>query len=351
MSVGLLPFPRELPPTYAAMRDEPAFDPARHLALEPPQQVWRLSDFGYSAAQISECASEIAVAGPFRLLSDEGTAAARSVALALRSLRLSGDRTANYLTGGVYRSRFLRDLCNCAQITDHLSSIAGCELLPHSMPSQQIYINYAPDDITKAIDTWHVDSIGFAYVLLLNDPASFSGGKFQFFRGTTSEAATLLQTDAGRLTEVTSSDLPPDRVVTPAFPAAGYAMFQQGNLVMHRATRLTHRAERITFVPGLVARDTRCPDPTLNRVAGWGEPGIVTEFARHKAWLARAKLDELIEHLSLGAEPAEIRDSLERAVADVLNAIGVIKRMSGAAETLVHPKKGAIAGQRPVHGR
>jgi hypothetical protein len=333
MSAGPPPFPRELPPTYAAIRDEPTFDPGRHLALEPPQRVWRLADFGYSAAQISDCASEIAVAGPFRLLSDEGTAAARSVALALRDMRRSGDRTANYLPGGVYRSRFLRDLCNCTQIAEHLSSIAGCELLPHSMPSQQIYINYAPDDISKAVDTWHVDSIGFDYVLLLNDPASFTGGQFQFFRGTTSEAATFLQTDAGRLTDATSRDLPPDRVVSPAFPAAGYAMFQQGNLVMHRATRLTQHAERITFVPGLVARDTRCPDPTRDRVAGWGEPGIVTEFARHKAWLARAKLDGLIEHLSLGAEPAEIRDGLERAVADVVNAIAVIERMSGATES------------------
>jgi hypothetical protein len=333
MSAEPLPFPRQLPPTYAMIRDEPAFDPVRHLALEAPQRVWRLSDFGYSPAQISECASEIAVAGPFRLLSDEGVAAARSVALALRDMRRSGDRTANYLTGGAYRSRFLRDLCNCAQITEHLSSIAGCELLPHSMPSQQIYINYAPDDVTKAVDTWHVDSIGFDYVLLLNDPASFSGGQFQFFRGTTSEAATLLQTDPGRLTDATSSDLPPERVVTPVFPAAGYAIFQQGNLVMHRATRLTQRAERITFVPGQVARDNRCPDPTRDRVAGWGEPGIVTEFARHKAWLARAKLDELIEHLSLGAEEVEIRDHLERAVADVVTAIAVIERVTGATES------------------
>jgi hypothetical protein len=324
MPVDALPFPRELPPTYEAIRSEAIFDPKRHLALERPKQVWRLSDFGYGAEDIRHCASEVAVAGPFRLLSEEGVAALRRVALELRDMRQASNRTANYLAGGAYRSKFLRDLCNCSQITDFLSEVAGCELLPHSMPSQQIYVNYAPDDVTKAVDTWHVDSIGFDYVLLLNDPSSFIGGQFQFFCGTMQDAARFLQTDTGNLTEAISQDLPPDRVVNPIFPAAGYAIFQQGNLVVHRATRLMQRAERITCVPGYVARNTQLPDPTRDQVARWGEPGIVAEFARHKAWLSRAKLDELIEQVRLGATPGEIRESLQRCVADVLDAIAVM---------------------------
>ena len=333
MRVNPLPFPLEPPAAYEAIRDEPAFDPDRHLALEAPAQSWRLADFGYTSAQIRNCASAVAVAGPFRLLSAEGTAAARAVALALRDRRQAGDRTANYLAGGVYRSRFLRALCNCAEIVDFISAIAGCELLPHSMPSQQVYINYAPDDVTKAVDTWHVDSIGFDYVLLLNEPASFSGGQFQFFHGTIDEAARLLDTDTGKLTGATTRDLPADRVVSPVFPAAGYALFQQGNMVVHRATRLAQRAERITFVPGLVARDAHFPDPTSDQVADWGEPGIVAEFARHKAWLARARLDELIEHVRLGAAPAEIRRDLQRSVADVLGAIAVVDGLPGQSGT------------------
>lgn len=316
-----LSFPQELPPTYQPLADEPAFDPARHLSLERPRQAWSLADFGYTPAQIRNCASEMAVAGPFRLLSAEGVAAARSVALSLRAHSRTSDRTARYLTGGVYRSRFLRDLCNCAQVTAFLSDLAGCELLPHSMPSQQVYINYAPEEVTRAVDTWHADSIGFDYVLLLNDPRTLSGGDFQFFRGTIEEAARLLGTDSGGLTDAITKDLPPDRVVTAAFPAAGYALLQQGNLVVHRATALARPAERITLVPGLVARDVRWPDPTKDGVTGWGEPGIVAEYARHKAWLARAKLDELIAHFRPSAPAAEIGADLERAVADVLHAI------------------------------
>src|SRR5262249_54841968 len=156
-----------LPPTYQAIQNEPMFEPARHLALEPPGNVWRLSDFGYTAADIRACASEVAVAGPFWLLSEGGVDVARSVAQSRRDLCRTSDRTAKYVTGGVYRSRFLRDLSNCRQVTDFLSEIAGCKLLPHSMPSQQLYINYAPDELTNAVDTWHVDSIGFDYVTLL----------------------------------------------------------------------------------------------------------------------------------------------------------------------------------------
>jgi len=323
-----LPFPERVPPGYQSLFAEPTFDPARHLALEPPQEVWRLSELGYTAEDVHNCASEIAVAGPFRLLSEEGTAVARSVAVALRKLAQTSDRTAKYLAGGVYRSKFLRDLCNCPMVTDFLSGIAGCALLPHSMPSQQLYINYAPDDPDQAVDTWHVDSIGFDYVLLLSDPRTFSGGRFEFFRGTQQEAAQLLGTDARGLTAANSRDLPAGRVVSPVFPEAGYAVFQQGNLVVHRATRLEHRAERITMVPGLVARETRCPDPTKNTVAAWGEPGIEEEFARHKAWLSHAKLGELIEQLGSDARCGDVRAALRRSLDDALDAIAVLEELS-----------------------
>ena len=195
-----LPFPSTRPQGYEPLGDEPVFDPKRHLALEPPSKSWTLNDFGYSKEETGTCASQIAIAGPIRLLSEQGAEAARAVAAALRGSRQTSDRTANYLAGGVYRSRFLRDLCNCPQVTAFLSDVAGCELLPHSMPSQQLYINYAPDDLGKAVDTWHTDSIGFDCVILATDPATFSGGQFQFFRGTRQEAASLLETRPEELT-------------------------------------------------------------------------------------------------------------------------------------------------------
>ena len=120
-----LVFPLQMPPTYEPLETEPTFDARRHLALEAPSKIWSLSDLGYSAARAQECASEVAVAGPFRLLSSEGVEAARTVAALLRQVRRTSDRTANYVAGGVYRSRFLRDLCQCKEITVFLTRDRG----------------------------------------------------------------------------------------------------------------------------------------------------------------------------------------------------------------------------------
>jgi hypothetical protein len=324
MRAESLSFPSTCPSGYAELRDEPVFDPRRHLSLEPPAQVWTLDDFGYTREEAKACASQIAIAGPIRLLSEEGAGAVRTVARALRGNRLSGDRTASYLAGGVYQSSFLRELCNCPAITAFLSEIAGCELLPHSMPSQQVYINYAPDDLSKAVDTWHADSIGLDCVILASDPATFSGGQFQFFRGTRQEAAALLDSRPEELTDANARELPRERVTGVQFPAAGYAMFQQGNMVVHRATRLERRAERNTLVTGYVSRDVALPDPTRDSIVAWEEPGIVAEFARHKAWLSRTKLDYLIRQLDVNASASDIRGMLEEAIADAQHAIKIV---------------------------
>jgi len=327
-----LPFPEQVPAEYATKLDEPLFDPRVHLALESPVRAWSLADIGYTAVETRECASQLAITAPFRLLSDPGVAAVRRIAIELREQRRKSNRTAAYLTGGVYRSRFLRDLCNSPDVAGHLSTIAGCELLPHSMPSQQIYINYAPDDISRSVDTWHTDGINFDYVVLVSDPATFVGGEFQFFHGTKREAAAFLGARPEDLTEANSNDLPADRVISTRFPAAGFAMLQQGGFVVHRATRLEQRAERITMVPGFVARDVAFPDPTRDVVASWGEPGIEAEYARHKAWLGRTKLDHLIASIDFGQKPDEIVRALRSAIADVERAVSVIGALSAHGE-------------------
>ena len=218
----------------------------------------------------------------------------------------------------------MRDFCNAPEVTAHMSRIAGCALLAHSMPSQQAYINYAPDDIAKAVDTWHTDGIGLDYVLMLSDPRALEGGLFQFFEGTRTEAARFLETRVEGLVEANARDLPAERISSVHFPAAGYAIFQQGSHVVHRATALTRRGERITVVPGLVAAAVASADPTRDSVAGWGEPGIEAEFARHKAWLARGKLDGLIAELGEGQAPRDLAAALRAAIVDVEKAAAAL---------------------------
>jgi hypothetical protein len=324
MLVPHLKFPTHRPEQYPQLPDEPIFDARKHLAPAPPMRVWMLSDLGYDRAEIEAAASPVAITSAFRLLSEEGAAVFREVALKLKATRQTSNRTASFVAGSVYRSRFVRDFCNAPEVAEHMSAIAGCKLVAHSMPSQQAYINFNPDELTRAVDTWHSDSIGLDYVLMLSDPTKLEGGAFQFFHGTRHEAASLLATRVDGLTEANARDLPAERVVTVPFPAAGYAVFQQGSHVIHRATALTRLGERITIVPGMVAPAADVPDPTRDGVAAWGEPSIEAEFARHKAWRARNKLDHLIATLGQGPLPNDLAAALREAVSDVETAAAVL---------------------------
>ena len=330
-----LGFPHQIPSGYVELDDEPRFDPSRHLAFTRPERTWMLADFGYDKGTIAASASPVAVAGPFRVLSDEGAKTARAVAQRLSELSRRSDRTASYLAGGVYRSRFLRDLFTSPELATFISSIAGTALAPHSMPSQQVYVNYAPEDITRHVDIWHTDSIGFDIVLMVTDPKAITGGLFQFFRGTREEAARLLAAPVDGLIKGSSVELPTDRIEALPFPGPGYALFQQGNLVIHRATRLMTKGERITMVPGFVARDTRFEDPTnVGSIVNWGEPGIPAELARHKAWLAHSRLESVMHELPIDATPREAASALRHAIADASALADLLDGTCGPETTL-----------------
>lgn len=323
------PFPRDLPEGYQLLPDETLYDPDLHLALEYPERVWSLEEFGYSAEQIATCASPLAVTSPFRLLSDEGLATLYQVATRLKSVcsNISGNRTPRHLAGGVYRSRFLRDLCACPVILEHMSRIAGTELAAHSMPSQQLYINYAPEDVDKAVDAWHFDGIGFDYVIMMSDPATMQGGNFEYFQGTRDEVAAMFDLEVSQLRSGITEDLPAERVIKTEFPAAGYAIFQQGNMIVHRAARLLQPADRITIVPGMVSSNTRVPDPTARRdIATYGEPGIAAELARHSAWQAQSRLADLVNNLPMNADRESISEALQSVLADVSDTIEQIRK-------------------------
>jgi len=58
-----------------------------------------------------------------RALSDEGVAALMAVAQNLREFTVGNKRIQYMLWSGVYRSRFLRDLCLCPKVSEFLSAI------------------------------------------------------------------------------------------------------------------------------------------------------------------------------------------------------------------------------------
>jgi hypothetical protein len=176
-------FPKTLPEGCRYLDDEPTYNPDKHLALEHPKESLSLRDFGYSEAEIAQCPTDYGMSGIARLLSDEGVSALMGVAQALKSYRVGGERIQYMLRGGVYRSRFLRDLCLCPQVSAFLSEIYGIVVSPHSMPLHLGHCNYAPDDLDRSVDKWHSDTLGLDYVLMVSDPREQVGGEFQYFLG------------------------------------------------------------------------------------------------------------------------------------------------------------------------
>ena len=107
-------FPSTSPKGYQYLDNEPTYNPKIHLALEHPKESLSLQDLGYSEEEIAKCPTNFGVSGVARLLSDEGVKVLMEVAQALKKYSASGgDRIQYMLRGGVYRSKFLRDLCLC----------------------------------------------------------------------------------------------------------------------------------------------------------------------------------------------------------------------------------------------
>jgi hypothetical protein len=283
-----------VPGDYPPLENEPKFQAEVHLQLEPPSQTLTLESFGYHPGELGDVPSTLAVAGPFRLLSDEGVQALRFIAAQFKnlSLRLEGDSKAAYLKprGIWYSSQFVRELCTSPLIRAFFSDLAGTPLAAHGMPTVAAAMIYAPPEIEKTNQGWHLDTVNFATVIALTEPDELDGGCFQYFRGTRAEVAAQLnieehelRTSVGRLT-----DLEPARVVTVKYPAAGYALFMQGNLVLHRGEPLRAPAERVVFVPAFVPLDMRYPDVThWSEIQRWNSPALNEEYKRHRAWRER----------------------------------------------------------------
>lgn len=313
-----LDFPMQKPEAYIRLQDEPVFNADKHLALTRPDSSVTLSELGYDNETLANSPSTLAITSAFRVFSDEGLAVMQELAARMKSNRneaagTGANRLGSYIRGAGYRSQFVRDFCQCPDLLSFLSELAGTPLAQHSVPAVACGINYAPEDITRAVDTWHVDSVPFDIVILLTDPSTFQGGEFQYFQGTRSEGEALLggSGEAGTLAE-----LPAARVHTVPFPAAGYGFMQQGNRVFHRACRLLAPADRVTMIPSFVTLNTRATHDGTNvkSMSQWVDPGIQTELARHEAWLACDELQQLIDELPLTASRDDIAARLETAV-------------------------------------
>ena len=308
-------FPNTLPDGYHYIDNEPNYDPNIHLALEFPKDSHNLHDLGYSQEEIDKCPTDYGVSGVTRLLSDEGVRVLMQTAQSLRKYSSSGgERIQHLLRGCVYRSKFLRDLCLCPKVSEFLSQIYGIPVAPHSIPLHLGHFNFAPDDLTRAVDKWHIDTIGFDYVMIVSDPNQQVGGRFQYFLGTKREIQEIKDNN---------QSIPEDRIISPEFPGPGYIIVLQGNMVVHRGAKLEQPFDRVTMVNGYVPLDLDSVDPSRFFDLKTVDPHqlLFPEWARHKAWLSKGKLNRIIEELPFTDDRELIINKLKSAIKDVETAI------------------------------
>ena len=225
-------FPDELPAGYNYLSTEPVFDPEKHLQLEQPASIQRLTDFGYDEAAAARFASPIAMICPVRILSREGIAALREVVAELCAVapREPDVHTPRSIFSVTCRSRFVRDLSLNEDIAQFFSEQFQTNLIPHTMLHLQTQMNLNSVELEEKDHGWHHDIAAFAYVLMIHDPAKLEGGNFEYFHGTREDGANWLDTQGG---------IPKDKVVKPAYPGAGYACFMQGSAITHRGRPAT----------------------------------------------------------------------------------------------------------------
>jgi hypothetical protein len=268
-----------------ALESDVRWEPARHLALQPPEHVTLLDEWGADAAGPTAL-SPVAITSPFRLLSDDGVAALQAICAELEQDAVGDERIAKKVRGSIYRSQFLRGMYEDASVLAFLRDLARAPLEPHPVSHHAIHINYAPEELERNVDQWHRDVISFDYVLMVSDPRPMRGGRFEYFLGPVEEGRALLESGAG---------LPAGSVASPDFPGPGWAVLQQGHRVLHRAARLEERYPRVTIVgsywTALPGRDDPTDLQTLLKVDG---PEIaLVEWTRFQARVAAQRLEHL----------------------------------------------------------
>lgn len=308
-----LAFPLEMPDGFPALKGEPEFDPAKHLALETPREIISLADMGYAEEERAGCPTQLGITSTFRVLSDEGAACLLEVARGLEPYVSSNARISRNVRGGAYQSKFLRDLCLSPDVTEVISQLCDAPMLPHTIPHQLGHLNFNPLKVGENVDKWHTDTLRVDFVMFVTDPNSVEGGEFEYFNGTKHEMAAL---------KAKGQAIPQDRIVAADLPGPGYAVLQQGNLVVHRAKGLRAPGERITMVNGYVAADTAFEDYCRFDQLRLVDPEHVaaSEYSRHMTWMGREMLNAQLSKFQFSKDRGAMAQNMEDVALMLKNA-------------------------------
>jgi len=150
-------------------------------------------------------------------------------------------------------------------------------------------------------------------VLMVTDPRTVKGGRFQYFHGTKREASDF---------QAKGEALPGDRIVSPDFLGPGWAVALHGDMVVHRGAHLEEKSERITMVNGYVSTNPSHDDQSRSAdLLGLDDPNVLfTEWAKFEAWKASQRLNSIVNELMFTGDVTLVADQLDAAVANITMA-------------------------------
>jgi hypothetical protein len=294
------------PPGYRVPRSDTDWQ-ERYLELVPPTAVHTLTEFGY-APDDQAALSPVALTAPFRVLSDEGAAAALEIARELEA-QAKADTRSKRLRGCTYRSRFFAGMYSDPRLVSFLSRLAQADLREHPVGHHQVQLNFAPEKLTRDVDVWHYDVVAYDFVMLLTDPEPMKGGNTEFFWGTAEEGMQILRE---------TGNLPPERIGKAEYPGPGWAFLQQGHRILHRAARLVEPYPRISLVASYYCADECFREPTILpplRKADGREIALV-EWATYAAYRTAERLHKFLSTQPDFSMPI---DEVRRRLSECLN--------------------------------
>lgn len=178
-----MPLPPAVNPPHLPPLSGEVFDPARHLQLEPPQSIkdlcFRDVVFPFQGGEQS-VKRNLAYTRPFRVLSDEGVAAARRALDQHEPVLGKGNaRAPRFVRGLGYVSHWHRGLAYSPQLLTMLNQLSRDAVAPQTMTMNISHTNVGRAGTGKAVDKWHVDSVDYVLIIILSDLTDMKGGELR----------------------------------------------------------------------------------------------------------------------------------------------------------------------------
>ncbi|MFJ4682331.1 hypothetical protein [Streptomyces sp. NPDC088789] len=210
----------------------------------------RLADFGYRDHELPGrpgLPDDLAMAGPVRLLTDDGARALRDICRALKPRAVRDDHGVPHRLRDVESlSPFVHAMVRDAVFLDTVSRLVGVPLVPHPLRDAGVQTYYygppAPSEARTGA-AWHLDGMNYVFTMTLSDRADHDGGAHLYFKGHPDDF------DAHR-EDITRRGPAHPRVHKAPFLHVGDTMFTRGSRVYHAVTPVT-RGERVTLAVSL----------------------------------------------------------------------------------------------------